>query len=1129
LAPPPVRQPAEIAKPPEPKPQAAPRRRSSKDTLPATPRAENPAAVPSLELTAPEPPQVETAPVTQGPKEMPPGSWEAPPIRRVVSDISEPPPIRRDPTRETASSEVPEWPTTSDHASHADSEPLPPRRRSRALWIMAAMLLVGTGIGVWAWSFGTGVAKESEDKLAQKAKDAYDEDNYGQASRFYRQLQTQYEFWEDFSNARNQVKLLDVDADPALESLRAFLAKHRAHPLLKQYDGDVWQCYTQLLLGKLLPDERDGDIKVTTANVDKVEANLQKAREVKTESDRYAPKDVNNKEIEERMSRVAIAVAAVRSLRGFIARLDKIDPTWDNITKLEREADALGLLGHKDVIASLQRLRDRMMPDVQFKPGGVGQQPRPEDTAATLLVAPRLDRGDGRAPAGIVFALARGVLYALDAKDGQVRWARRVGIDTATLPVRVPAGEINAELVLVLSSDTNTLTACDVQSGEALWSYHLGQPCLGRPVLVGRRAYVATIDGHVHEIEIVRGQVLGRFDLGLPLSGGGTHQEGTNLVYFPAEVGFLFVLDVEQRKCVGVLQTGHPAGSLRGEPLIVTDGRPMTEGSSPPRYLILSQADGLDTMKLRAYRLPIDKVMKVAPLQPEPRVRGWSWFPPHCDGEKVVLATDAGVLGLFGIKQPNNDDPPLFALLPRELQLDGDDAQPGRAQVVHAAGDDDFWVLARGQLQHWRKGLTKDGLKVSSMWAQPLVLGSPLHAGQVNEAQDTLFVVTQSAARQACLATAIDAATGAVRWQRQLGLTALGDPRTIGGRVAVLDQGGGAYVFDPETRYPYLLPRTSSERTGAVVWFQPAADGQSAYALVVPAPDRLALRRYGIGKKATEAQGLEFPGTLGGTPALGNGCVLLPLTDGTVLRLALTSGARPDDGPHWRAPHADPTSRGHVVWLGGDDFLITDGSRGLQRFRVPGKLWEAIDRKKQELQERIVGAPLLLSPGDEKNPLQLAVGDTAGNIIFLEEDRKKPDGSRFKEVRRWALGGKITAGPFLRGDRIGCVLDRRELVWIDPTKALPLWWRCVCSNDGIVGQPQLIGDSIVVADLAGRFLALDPKSGDPRGSGYTLKASAAPAGAPVAFGKESVFAPLTDGTVLLLSLEQLTGDEQKPK
>ena len=50
---------------------------------------------------------------------------------------------------------------------------------------------------------------------------------------------------------------------------------------------------------------------------------------------------------------------------------------------------------------------------------------------------------------------------------------------------------------------------------------------------------------------------------------------------------------------------------------------------------------------------------------------------------------------------------------------------------------------------------------------------------QVSDGGETLFVVTQSPARQACLATAVDAATGQVRWQRQLGLSCQGDPVSL--------------------------------------------------------------------------------------------------------------------------------------------------------------------------------------------------------------------------------------------------------------------------------------------------------------------------------------------------------------
>ena len=62
----------------------------------------------------------------------------------------------------------------------------------------------------------------------------------------------------------------------------------------------------------------------------------------------------------------------------------------------------------------------------------------------------------------------------------------------------------------------------------------------------------------------------------------------------------------------------------------------------------------------------------------------------------------------------------------------------------------------------------------------------------------------------------------------------------------------------------------------------------------------------------------------------------------------------------------------------------------------------------------------------------------------------------------------------------------------------------------------------MVADESGGFAGLDPRTGKVQGQ-YTLKASVAPAAPPVAFGPGRAFAPLTDGTVLLLSLRQLRG------
>ena len=66
----------------------------------------------------------------------------------------------------------------------------------------------------------------------------------------------------------------------------------------------------------------------------------------------------------------------------------------------------------------------------------------------------------------------------------------------------------------------------------------------------------------------------------------------------------------------------------------------------------------------------------------------------------------------------------------------------------------------------------------------------------------------------------------------------------------------------------------------------------------------------------------------------------------------------------------------------------------------------------------------------------------------------------------------------------------------------------------------MVDGVLVVADLSGRFVALDPGTGKELG-GYQFPAEAAPAAAVTAFGPGRLFAPLTDGTVLLLPLAEL--------
>jgi outer membrane protein assembly factor BamB len=1030
-------------------------------------------------------------------------------------------------------------------------------KRRRARWIiltlsgMVAIIVLATGLLV------VKAVVASENARFQSAQKDYADGKYAAAGEKFEKLRENfpksehidfYDFFASLSEVRDQVYRTNADPEEALKDLRKF-TKHRAgDPLLPEYAKDVWHTYERSIEDVTTLAEQ----KMSQApQAEVVRRLLTQAEKALEEAKTVAPKDQlseETKKFAERFQKLDQAVTKQERRHELLAELKNLHAIPEDILRAERRARLEGQQEDPEVLEQIKRLKDQLISQVTYEssPSVPLSRGISESSQPGLLVTPRLEMNGaaGAAGSGVVLALARGVLYALAEKDGAILWATRCGFDVARLPVRLPANETAPEMVLVLSSETNTLTARDLLSGRVLWHYDLQAPCLGQPVVVGRRAYVPTLDGKVHEIEIVTGHLLGWYKLGLPLTVGGARLPGSNLVYFPADSLNVYVLDVNRQKCVGILQSGHEAGTLRSEPILVggfdtLENNP--NASVDARLLVLSQADGLGAMRLRAFNLPVEGAAPVSALQSEPRLRGWSWFQPHCDGEKIALATDAGVLGLFGLQQKGNEDKPIFAEGGQEISLGVNPGVPLRSEVIYMI-DDDFWVLANGSLQ--RLHLDKYRQKLIPIWNRPLTLGSPLHDSQVNEKSKTLFTVTQS--RQTYLTTAVAMEDGQVRWQRQLGMVCQADPLVLGTEILVLDQGGGLFRFD-SAGFPNRSNagwQTGGEILASAVenlvgeaFLLPGADGRSALeAACVQKPSAnsersfdLLVRRYEVGKNLVEKTFSLKTTRLGGTPALMGESLLVPLEDGSLLRQPL-DGSRGGYGPGWRARTADGGARGHVIVLNAEDFLTTDGSRGLTRWH-----WPAGDVYKEDqhvdFPHRILSLPVLLKSeaGD-----QVCLADLGGQLHLLSANS-------LQEIRHWNLANssagepaapgagaivRITAGPFVRGSRLGCVVNSgpaqaRRLVWIDPSQDKPLWDYATPSA-GIVGQPRLVGDMIVAADLTGRFVGLDPASGKPLWpAGLSHGGNVAPAATPVPFGPDLAFVPLTDGTVFFLSLNHL--------
>ncbi len=1131
-APPPVRTPAETMRMRPAPPPAEPERPPPAKNAPETARlAAGKGPADTGRITPGSPTQPAAA---GGPIELPPGSWEAPPVRLPGGA----------PARDGKGASLPTPPDDEAHLARAGKA----RRRARLIMVGLALLVGGlVGVGFWVVK---GVVGQTEGKRFEQAQHAYQEKDFVKAEDLFRSLakeyprsarQARYEFLAEFSGVRQPAYTSQSSPRAvklAYEQFRKFLKAHKDEEQLKEARPDVAD--TLARLAEQLTDwaEQKAD-----------PALLAQARGAFREAQGYRTgkgEDERAKALEDRLAQMDRTIARRREQLRLLDRVKELarKPSGETIQKartLLREADREqpGVANDPALAGALDRLVAAHRAGVKYTPAKAPADAAApdEDGAPSLLVAPPLVRGRPLAKASPVLAVARGVLYALKPSSGAVLWAARVGVDTTSLPARLPAYRAQPELILVASSDTSTLSALQAGDGAAVWHCRLSSPCLGRPVVVGRRVYAACSAGRVEEIDADTGRRLGHYDLGQPVSLGGVYDPDANLLYVAADSFCVYALDLTRRTCAAVLYTEHFAGALRSEPVILRWSGGPTEpgrGNAGTRSgLALALADGLGATELRVYALPVGGP-NAAPLPLGLRLPGWSWFPPQQDPEKLALVTDAGVLGLYGIKQKHNRDRLLYPLLEKNYRLARGERPaglppPGPPQVVYF-DESNFWVLAGGALHRLELALGPTGWTLAERWGSPLSLGSPLHAAQVDAERRTLYLVTQPGRGQACVVSAVRADAGSddkdrVAWQTQLGLACRGDPVPLPGGVLALDQRGALFRFDAasykDTDTAWHIHEQMAaepvETEGArPLRLLPVRGG--ALALVgtrADQPGKLLVRRYDAATDRAADYPCQFPAPPAGTPGAWPDHLVVPMGNGVLARKQIPGGA-PVSGPNWRSPRADDNARGHVVPLGAADFLATDGSRTVFRMSWPRDDDNCVEKARKQMAARIVAAPAVVRAGPESSEFRVFVADAENHVTILQGDLKA---DRLEEVRRLPLGGQLTAGPYALGKGVGCVVDRTRLVLLDADDEKPRWIHAADAE--IVGRPALLGDLLVVADLEGRFVGLDPATGQPRGRGYRLKANVAPAAAPVAFGAGNLFTPLTDGTALLLSVQRL--------
>jgi len=1134
---------------------------------------------PTFEGDAPAPKKA-AAPVESGPRE---ADWSSmpPPVRR-----REPEPEAAPASDQMSPDEVLAWmqaaPTPADVSLNgADEYTLPadgavsdleaadtgseaatsetdyahlyaqPKRRWMR-WAIVGMfvVLILGGIGFMVYQQRQFAAREG--KLAEEAKLAFAENRFSKAQKDYDELykkfekspdRGKYKFMSDFSAALENVhngseapaerrlKLQKFEADAVFDDFKK--------PLWDEHPVPVWQGYLKLLNEQvsLAQKAMDGH------DYDGAELAVAESQKMADHIESKGTSDVKGQmaAVNEKLQTFRTTIAEDRAYTTFLA---KMKDAFKNITPIvvaeyEGLAKKNRYQNRPEVVTEILRVKEELKKRIVFK---LDEKPRqtPPKNDMPLFVVGAARSGAANPAERVVFAIARGVLYALSETSGQIVWATRVGIDVSNLPVRIPKGPNAPELVLVPTADGKGLVAREVLTGKAQWMQTFEAPLRGQPILVERRVWVTLTgdEGRVALIETFDGSRVGYLPLGQKLAGGGAWQMGTSRIFVPAESQTVFVIDtnpkpdasgkVDPAALEAVLQTGHGAGTLRGEPVVV-GAADAASGQSGPSFLIMAQSDGLEGMKLRAFELALPRPEIGTPV--EIRINGWSWFTPTCDQEKLSVATDSGVFAVFGVAQKGGEDKALFPLVSTEAPKNAA-RRAGRSQVVYA-DDRTFWYLTNGELHMNRLGYDrKEGQRLAPGWKQSLRLGTPLHAGQISPDRDVLYVVTQTSSPPGCFATAVESQTGAVRWQRALGVSLQGEAIRLGKHVYQMDQGGGLYQID--AAQVKLGPNDEWAAGGTVLSppridlvgeprFLTAPDGQSALALLTvrdKGANELLVRQILPDQPLKEFPAIAIgQDMLAGPPALVGTTLYLPLSSGKLSRLAIGTNNLAG-GPDWKTATLGENAQGYVLPLAGDELLVSNGVRGLSVFSWPASGFQF--KRQATLNNSIASAPIAL-PAASGTP-RVVVADTGGQVQLLDGDNLSP--ILTWNVRQMQLGTEVTGGPYLLGSgpsaRVLVVVDRTHVVCLAADSRLPIWKYRV-KGDGLAGSPRVVGDALSLSDVPGKFESLDPATGQPLGGSFPVLGAlpAAPSAAPVDAGDGRLFAPLSDGTLLVLPRETL--------
>ncbi|WP_220487822.1 outer membrane protein assembly factor BamB family protein [Tautonia rosea] len=733
--------------------------------------------------------------------------------------------------------------------------------------------------------------------------------------------------------------------------------------------------------------------------------------------------------LEEARASVLKAKARETALASMDAALGAGDPDATYSARDTLVTQYSDLADDPEVISRLRSanelIRSRISVDLTRVSASDDPRPDPLGPPTSLVLRSSMEPA-GKSPS-LVYALADGFAYALDAANGAPIWHVAVGLDCPFPPVPIPGAGGD---VLVFDPRENDLVRLSGSDGRLVWRQNLGESVVDPPLILGNQLAQPTVGGRLMLMNLVNGDRQAAVDLGRKLSKTPVADELGRHYYVLADAAVAFVIQRDPVECVAVEYVGHEPGSAACPPARLGN------------YLLVSENRRPESGRWSLFQIESEGT-RLRLRQRVPHV-GWTWDTPASSGQVIWAVSDRGSIDAYAIGPYEEENP--LRLIAR-IEPEGSRLGP---TFTYARTDRELWVASARSARY---DLEPQEAKLSTVWTLSQA-GAAVAPPQIRDRQ---MILTQAPDRgRGATLWSVDPLDGRVAWRTVLGTPWPTPPEPSPGRrelaslsgdgsrllIPLEDLQSGGFVVEP-------IPRPGDRRL-PVGQLQRMDVGQATLILPSPDTDHLLIRE----QDGPDLTRVTLPSPLSARPLAWENDLLVPGIDGRVYLIEPTTGG----------PVADPllptfTGDGPISWLDpvpiGIDAIALADREGVVR-RV---IKDDGDRPRLAIEAEVtLGQPLVAPPGSTGDTVILATAD--GWIRALASRDLSPAGA-------WELDAPVALGPYTD-------LDSGTVFVADASGKVIAFglggerlWTIDLEGDTLSGAPIIEGEDVWLLTLGG--------------------------------------------------------------